>query len=83
MSDRESTLRAMAQAIPEFIDLSDPVAVALALNHKGYLGRDIGDDLPLIIDLARAARGEVVEMSRPKAGARNQIVAIAETVAQL
>jgi hypothetical protein len=77
MLNREGVLSAMAGAIPDFIDLKDRAAVALALIHKGYRGAEIGDDLPLIIDMARALRNEHAGQS-----SRNQILDIAATAAQ-
>jgi hypothetical protein len=75
MRNREGVLSAMADAIPDFIDLNDRAAVALALIHRGYRGADIGDDLPVIIDIKRAM---LATSDKP----RNPIVAVAATVAQ-
>lgn len=62
----------MASAIYDDVDLDDRVDVALCLFAQGFLGEDIGDDLPAVIDAARELR------ARQR---RNQITAIAETAA--
>ncbi len=66
------TIAAMAAAIYPDVDLDDRVDVALSLFAQGFIGRDIGDDLPAVIDAARTLR------ARQR---RNQITDIAETAA--
>jgi hypothetical protein len=77
MHARKGVLSAMAESIPDYINLDDRAAVALALVHKGYRGAEIGDDLPLIIDMARTLRTDQANPSP-----RNQILDIAATAAQ-
>jgi hypothetical protein len=77
MHARKGVLSAMAESIPDYINLDDRAAVALALVHKGYRGAEIGDDLPLIIDMTRTLRADHADPSP-----RNQILDIAATAAQ-
>lgn len=65
-------ISAMAAAIYDNVNLDDSRDVALCLFAQGYLGRDIGDDLPAIIDAVRELRAKQN---------RNQITDIVTTVA--
>ncbi|MBS4017480.1 MAG: hypothetical protein KGZ68_04500 [Dechloromonas sp.] len=69
---RSDRIAAMAAAIYPDVNLDDRADVALCLFAQGYLGKDIGDDLPAVIDAARTLRAR---------RRRNQITDIATTAA--